>query len=106
MPSRPSVEGLEITPRGDGSSLRLRVKAGARTSALGTAHGGALRVSVNAAPERGRANTAVLRLLADQLEVRLSALEWIAGQSSREKLVWIPLPPRELRSRLARVLDR
>ena len=105
MPSRPSVDALEITPRGDGSSLRLRVKAGAWTSALGAVHGGALRVSINAAPERGRANKAVLRLLADELEIRMSALEWIAGQSSQDKLVWIKLSPKELRSRLARVLD-
>jgi uncharacterized protein YggU (UPF0235/DUF167 family) len=48
---------------------------------------GTIRIRVTAAPEDGRANLAVLRLLSDRLEVPSSALRLAGGASSRRK--WI-----------------
>jgi len=54
MPSRPTREGL----------LHVRVQPKARASAIVGWQAGTLRVRVTAAPEDGRANRAVIELLA------------------------------------------
>jgi hypothetical protein len=84
-------EDLELTPFPGGTRLRLRVKAGARTTAIVGAHGGALKVSVAAAPERGKANRAVVELLAEALGLPSSAVTIVSGKSSQDKVVEIAL---------------
>lgn len=60
-----------------------------------------LRVRVTAPPVDGRANEALIRLLADVLDVSRGDVRLVAGQSSREKMVAIDgLPPGEVRRRL------
>jgi hypothetical protein len=50
-------------------------------------HGDAWKVRVTEAPERGRANEAVLRLLADTLALPRTALTLVSGHGGREKVV-------------------
>ena len=49
--------------------------------------GGALKVAVNAPPEKGKANAAVLEELAKFFAVPRSSLELLSGDSSRNKRV-------------------
>src|SRR5206468_1673477 len=68
-------------------------------------HGGALKVAVSAAPEKGRANRAVERLLAEALDWRVSAVSIVAGEKSRDKVVEIRgLEREEIRRRLSEIL--
>jgi len=67
--------------------LRLRVSPGAGRTAIVGRYGEAWKVRVTAAPEDGRANDAVLRLLADVLAVPRGALTLISGHSARDKIV-------------------
>jgi hypothetical protein len=67
--------------------LRLRVSPGAGRSAVVGRHGDAWRVRVAAAPERGRANDAVVALLADVLGLRRPDVRLVAGASARDKVV-------------------
>jgi len=67
--------------------LRIRVSPGARKTELVGRHGEAWKVRVAAAPERGRANDAVLELLADRLRVSAAELTLVAGRSGRDKIV-------------------
>lgn len=67
--------------------LKLRVSPGAGRSAIVGRHGDAWKVRVTEAPERGRANEAVLRLLADALAVPRDALTLVSGHGAREKIV-------------------
>jgi uncharacterized protein len=67
--------------------LRIRVSPGARTTELVGRHGEAWKVRVAAAPERGRANDAVLELLADRLRIPAAELTLVAGRSGRDKIV-------------------
>lgn len=69
------------------SRLRLRVSAGSRRSEIVGRQGDAWKVRVQAAPERGRANAAVLELLAERLAVPASELALVSGATSREKVV-------------------
>ena len=67
--------------------LRLHVMPGARQEGIAGWQGGALYLRVRARPERGRANEAALRLLADRLGLPRAALAIIRGATSREKPV-------------------
>ncbi|MDX1388630.1 MAG: DUF167 domain-containing protein [Acidobacteriota bacterium] len=93
---------LDLSEHRGGTRLRLRVKPGARSDAILGAHGGALKLSVSAAPEKGKANVAVCALIAGVLGLPASAVEIVAGRASRDKTVWIALPPEDV----GRILSR
>lgn len=67
--------------------IRLRVKPAGRADRVIAPYDGALKLEVRAAPERGRANGAVIRLLADRLGLDRSDVEVVAGRSSQDKTV-------------------
>jgi uncharacterized protein len=67
--------------------LRLRVSPGAGRAAVVGRYGEAWKIRVTAPPEGGRANEAVLRLLADALAVPRDALKIVSGHSGRDKIV-------------------
>jgi uncharacterized protein len=67
--------------------LRLRVSPGAARTELAGRHGDGWKVRVTAAPERGRANDAVVGLLADRLHVPRASVSVVSGHASRDKLV-------------------
>jgi uncharacterized protein YggU (UPF0235/DUF167 family) len=68
--------------------LAVRVTPGARIEALEIA-GGRLHAKVRAKPEGGKANAAVLGLIAAALGIGVSRLQLLRGATSREKLVRI-----------------
>src|SRR5256714_10685260 len=70
--------------------LRLRVSPGARSNAIVGRHGEGWKVRVTAAPEGGKANEAVLRLLAERLELPDKSLTPPSGPSSRDQNVELP----------------
>lgn len=81
----------------DGIRLRLRVTPRARRNAIigvldtgAKAGGPALKISVTAPPADGKANAAVLALLAKTLGVPKSTLTVISGATGRNKLIHIP----------------
>ena len=67
--------------------VRVRVSPGARRTELVGRHGEAWKVRVAAAPERGRANEAVLDLLSRELELPRRAVSLVSGHAAREKVV-------------------
>src|SRR5262245_23333029 len=82
--------------------LRLRVSPGATSTVLVGRHGDAWKIRVAAPPERGRANGAVLDLVASALDVPRADLRLVAGAGGRDKLVEVTgLAPAEAESRLA-----
>ena len=82
--------------------LRLRVAPGASTPGVVGRHGDAWKVRVAAAPERGKANDAVLELLAATLAVPRANVTLVSGGSSRDKIVELTgLAPDEIERRLA-----
>lgn len=98
-----SARVFDVAVSGDprGSTLRLRVAPGARRDEVVGLHGDALKVAVRAPPERGRANDAVLDLIADRLGVSRAQVSLERGAASRDKTVRIlGLDPAEVRRRL------
>ena len=86
---------LEISPEdgGRGARLRLRVTAGASRRRLAGVHGGALKLSVTAQPEKGRANEDVVSLVAETFGLAPSEVEIVSGEASRDKVVRLALSP-------------
>jgi len=92
---------LEIRACGGGCRFRLRVRTKAPTAAVAGSYGGALKISVKEAPERGKANRAVVALLARALGVRATSVRIVAGETSPDKTVEIAdLSAEECRARL------
>ena len=94
------LEGLELDPVDGGTRLRLRVKPGARRNEIVGVHGGALKIAVNAPPERGKANEAVVELLAEALGLPPSGVTIVAGATSQDKVAIAALSPERLRAGL------
>lgn len=67
--------------------LRLRVSPGSGRAEIVGRHGDAWKVRVTAPPEHGKANDAVLRLVADTVSVPLSAVAIVSGHSVRDKII-------------------
>lgn len=68
-------------------TITVRVKSRASRNRVTCYRDGKMRVSVTAPPHGGRANAALLDLLADALGVAKSRLTIIRGHSSRDKIV-------------------
>jgi len=69
------------------TSLRLRVAPGTNRPGIVGRYGDGWKVRVSAPAEAGRANEAVLALLAHTLDVPLRDLQLASGRSSRDKIV-------------------
>jgi uncharacterized protein len=90
-----------------GPVLRLHVQPGAGSDGIVGVHGSALKLRVQAPALSGKANEAVLRLLAREFGSLPGSLRLTAGETSRDKRVLFDgVPVREFADRLARVLAR
>ena len=74
-------------PPGPSARIGLRVSPGAAQSEIVGRYGEGWKVRVAAQPERGRANEALLGLLADALAVPSARLRLVAGHGARDKIV-------------------
>lgn len=66
--------------------LAVKVSPKAARNAISGWHGEALKVSVTAAPERGKANAAVQLLLAETLGIAKSSVRLLRGETSSQKI--------------------
>lgn len=78
-----------ITPTEGGVYLTVHVQPGAKRTAIVGIHGDSLKVTVPTPPERGKANQAVTRLIADRLGVPRGDVELVSGHSTRRKRLLI-----------------
>jgi uncharacterized protein (TIGR00251 family) len=92
---------LDLVEVEGGVRLKLRVRAGGTKNAILAPHGGVLKLSVTAPPERGKANKAVLSLLSGKLKLPVSSLEIISGHASPDKVLLVPLTSEQLLQRLS-----
>lgn len=95
------ADALEFSADGDGARLRLRVSAGASRSRVLGPHGGALKLSVKAPPERGKANREVLALVAEAFGLAPADVALVSGETAPDKVVRLPLATAEAARRWA-----
>jgi uncharacterized protein len=72
---------------GSATRVRIRVSPGAARSGVVGRHGSGWKVRVAAAPERGKANEALIDLLADTLDIPRTDVQLVGGASSRDKTI-------------------
>jgi uncharacterized protein len=94
---------LPFEPHADGAILPVRAHPGARRNEIRGVQDGMLKVSVTQAPEKGKANKAVVELLAKKLDLKKSQIELIAGETSHQKRFLVRgIKPGELAERIQR----
>ena len=71
----------------DAAELRVRVRPRAGANEIGEARDGVLPVRVTAAPEGGRANDAVRKLVARRLRIGVTRVEIVRGAGARDKVL-------------------
>lgn len=67
----------------------INIKVIPRAKQEKTKDGDPLRVYVNQPPENGRANDAVIKLLAEHFQLPKSKIKILKGEKSREKIIEI-----------------
>ena len=96
-----TIATLPLTADAAGVRFRVRAVPGARREGLVGRYGDALRVAVRPVAEDGRANRALIEVLAGLFAVPRAAVQIVSGAGSRDKLVAISgLSATEARSRL------
>lgn len=87
--------------------LDLKVSPKASRNAISGFMGETLKLSVTAAPERGKANQAVEELLAEALGLPRSAVQVVAGHTAKAKRVEVAgVSDAALRQQLRTILER
>lgn len=76
---------IDLEPHPAGVVLPVRAHAGAKRSEIRGEQAGALKVLVTQAPEKGKANKAIVALLAEKLDLKKSQFELLAGETSPQK---------------------
>lgn len=71
----------------DATRVRLHVSPGARRAGVVGRYGDGWKVRVAAPPEAGRANAAVVRLIASAVAVPSESVRLVSGHSGRDKIV-------------------
>ena len=97
---------LELQPTSDGLIIPVHAQPGARKNGVTGVHAGRLKVAVTQAPEKGKANQALIKLLAELLEIKRSQIALLAGETSQRKKFLIAGVDRvTLEQRLAALLS-
>jgi uncharacterized protein (TIGR00251 family) len=96
---------IKIEPHTEGAILPLRVQAGGRASGLRGEHHGQLKVSVTQVAEKGKANEAIIDVLAQKLGLRRSQVQLKSGRTSPQKRYLIRgVTSEQLQQKLAEAL--
>jgi len=90
-----------LRPEGeDACRLELWVQPGARRTELAGRHGERLKIKLAAPPLEGRANRALVKFLAELLDISPGGVKLVSGETGRAKSVRLALPTAEALRRL------
>ncbi len=96
---------IDLKPHPEGTVLPVRAHAGARKNEVRGVQDGMLKVSVTQAPEKGKANKAIIALLAKSLGLRKSQVELLSGETNPQKRFLVNgLAPQELMTAIRRIV--
>jgi len=76
---------IKIEPHAEGVILAVRAQPGAAQSGIRGKHQEMLKVSVTQVAEKGKANKALVAVLASELSLRKSQVELLSGETSHDK---------------------
>lgn len=94
---------LETHP--EGTILPVRAHAGARRNKIDGVRACSLHVSVTQAPKKGKANKAIIAMLAEGLSLRKSQIELVSGDTSPQKRFLVRgMATAEVQQRIAEIV--
>ena len=76
---------IDLEQRANGVTLPVKAQPGAKRNGITGVHAGQLKVSVTQAPEKGKANQALIEVLADCLSLKRSQISLVSGETSGQK---------------------
>ncbi|MDD6337475.1 MAG: DUF167 domain-containing protein [Lentisphaeria bacterium] len=79
-----------IRTNGSGVFLSCHVQPGAKRTAVSGVYGTSLKIALAAPPVDGKANKELCVFLAKKLGLAKSAVTLVSGQTSRDKVVFLP----------------
>ncbi len=86
--------------------LPVQAQPKAKQNALAGWHAGRLKVCLTAAPEKGKANRALLKLLAKALGLKRSQIKLLSGETSPLKMLCIQdIQPAQLSAAIAQAVE-
>lgn len=92
---------LDLRRDGDDLLLPVQARPGAKRNECGGIHDGRLRVAVTQAPEKGKANREILKLLVKALGLRRSQIALEDGETASRKVFRVSgIDEAELRRRI------
>jgi hypothetical protein len=97
---------IDLQPHPQGTILPVRAQPGAKRNEIRGEQDGMLKVCVTQSPEKGKANKAVIELMAKSLGLRKSQIELISGETSHQKRFLIRgITPEELAQKLVEKMN-
>ena len=79
------METVTLLESPAGIILLVQAQPGARKNGVTGAHAGRLKVAVTQAPEKGKANQAIVKLLASVLGIKRQQISLLSGETSGQK---------------------
>ena len=76
---------IDVKETEDGATFAVKASAGGKRNAVVGVHGDALKVAVSAPRDKGRANEALVEVLAEALGVPKKSVALIKGETSTDK---------------------
>ena len=96
---------LQLEKRPEGVLLPIKAKPGAGRNEIRGVQDGALKAAVTQVPEKGKANKAILELLAKTLKLRKSQISLVSGDTASQKVFLVSeIDVDELRAKIADAL--
>jgi uncharacterized protein len=93
---------ITIQTHASGCLLSVRAQPNAKRNAIVGEQAEALKISITAPPEDGRANEAIVELLAEKLHLKRSQITILVGATNRNKKLLIQgIEEAELREKLS-----
>jgi uncharacterized protein (TIGR00251 family) len=91
---------IQIVDHADGCVLNVRAQPGARRNGITGEHAGALKIAVTAPPDKGRANGAIIEVLAEALGVSRAQIQLLSGAACRQKRFLVNMARESLEAKL------
>ena len=76
---------IALEERADGVLLLVKAQPAAHRNAIRGEQNSMLKISVTQAPEKGKANQAIIEVLAEELGLKRSQIELVSGETASQK---------------------
>lgn len=82
--------------------VNVKVTTKASKNAITGVRNGELMISVTSAPENDKANSAVIKILSDELHIAKSKIQIISGNKNRNKIIRVEISEEKITALKAR----